>query len=64
MQSDGVKDLQTLGRPVASNQFIHDEDIRLSIGGDGGQGAFEGKVGGRQYLPCELKPPFWSKMAM
>ena len=47
MQSDGVKDLQALGRPVASDQFIHDEDIRCSIGGDGGQGAFEGKVGGR-----------------
>jgi len=47
MQSNGAKELQTLGRPVASHQFIHDEDIRLSIGGDGGQGAFEGKVGGR-----------------
>jgi len=25
MQPKGVKDLQTLGRPVASHQFIHDE---------------------------------------
>jgi len=47
VQSNRVKTLQTLDRPVASHQFIHDEDIRLSTGGDGGQGAFEGKVGGR-----------------
>ena len=47
VQSDGIEDLQVLGRPVASDQFIHDEDIRCSIGGDGSQGAFERKVGGR-----------------
>ena len=60
VQSNGVKDLQALGRPVASNQFIHNENIGLSVGRDGGQGASKGKVGGRQFLPCELDPPFWS----
>jgi len=64
VQSNGVEGVQALGRPVALHQFIHDEDIRLSIGGDGGQGAFEGKVGSRQFFPCELDPTFWSKVAM
>jgi len=64
VQSNGVEDLQALGRPVALHQFIHNKNIRLSIGGDGSQGASEGEIGGRQFFLCELDPTFWSKVVV
>ena len=32
VQSDGIEGLQALGQPVVLHQFIHNENVRFSIG--------------------------------
>ena len=64
MQPDWVEGLEAFGSPIASDQFVHEEDVSFSVCRNSGKRAPEGQASCGELLPGELNPAFGGQVAV